>query len=164
MTINLDLFVASPEPKNHSTYRSKSQPRTRHYHHSTEGHVACTSPLSKGKFAPLVDHIPNCPNRLIHDPLARKSDKKISSRLCRGDGDLWLEKECVHATTGKHMSFFYSAHTGRRVANEPPSGAQRVLYVGSKSKVICGGCLELYRMEKEHYLGRSVSPTKRTRI
>jgi len=158
MTTLIEVNLASPETRSKYENRSKSQPRLRHHHLQPVEHRP-----HKGR-GNAIEHIPNCPNRLIHDPLARKSDKHISTRVCRGDGDLWLEKECVHMVTGKHMSFFYSAHTGRRIAHEPPTGASRVLYMSSNSKFVCGGCLELFQREKDMYQARSVSPIKRTKL
>ena len=164
MTFVLEYVLASyePTPKSKALNRSKSQPKARLLYPSND--QTSVPPLTTINITAKIDHIPSCPNKFIHDPLARKSDKKISSRLCRGDGDLWFEKECVNMKTGERMSFFYSAHTGRRVAHEPPSGATKVLYMNSHSVGMCPGCLELYRREKEAYQPRSLSPIKRTRI
>lgn len=46
-----------------------------------------------------------------------------------GDGDVWVEKKFQNSKTGKQRSFFLSKNTGRRVRDEPPSGASKVVFL-----------------------------------
>jgi hypothetical protein len=154
------------DPQNQPQRRAKSQLKERAVAHKPTEKALSHAPSAKTNLhkAATVHHASSCPNRLIHDPLAKKSDKRISSRLSQGDGDVWMEKECVNVKTGKHVSVFYSAHTGRKVPHEPPSGATKVLYLTSQSMEICPGCYQLYKLEREVYRSRSHSPVKRTKL
>lgn len=65
------------------------------------------------------------------DPCAKPSRIVKRSNLDvsgNGDGDIWVEKIFVSKRTGKRRTFFVSVATGRRVRDEPPTGASKVLY------------------------------------
>jgi len=49
--------------------------------------------------------------------------------LMVGDGDVWVEKKFQNSKTGKQRSFFFSTNTGRKVRDEPPSGASKIVYL-----------------------------------
>jgi hypothetical protein len=69
-----------------------------------------------------------------HDPLAKQSktilkstDRKLKNRLKgRGDGDIWVERQCVNQVTGKKKILFVSEKTGK-ITSEPPTGASLVI-------------------------------------
>ncbi len=67
---------------------------------------------------------------IILDPLARPSKRmsKANNRVY-GDNDVWVEKILVNKKTRKERSFFYSIKTGERKADEPPTGASKVIYI-----------------------------------
>jgi len=46
-----------------------------------------------------------------------------------GDGDVWVEKTFQNSKTGKRRTFFCSKNTGRKVRDEPPTGASKVVYL-----------------------------------
>ena len=63
--------------------------------------------------------------RFVHDPQAKKSARV---RICVvGDNDAWFEKLIWRGD--EWISFFISRNTGRRVRDEPPTGASRVFYL-----------------------------------
>ncbi len=65
------------------------------------------------------------------DPCAKPSRIVKRSNLDvsgTGDGDIWVEKIFVSKRTRKRRTFFVSVATGRRVRDEPPTGASKVLY------------------------------------
>jgi len=97
------------------------------------------SPTKNSVASPSIKHCENCPNEKIHDPVARPS-KKINS--IRGDGDVWEERLCQNVKTGHYATYFYSKVTGRRVRDEPPTGAGKVVYLGS-FPVRCAACQEI---------------------
>lgn len=53
-----------------------------------------------------------------------------------GDGDVWVEKRCIHKVNGKMKFLFVSENTGV-VTREPPSGASRVVYADDAWKHRC---------------------------
>uniref|UniRef100_A0A7S3VF53 Uncharacterized protein n=1 Tax=Chaetoceros debilis TaxID=122233 RepID=A0A7S3VF53_9STRA len=67
----------------------------------------------------------------IHDPFAKPSTRAKTSRPCsvESDQDVWVEKLLSNKKTGQLHSFFESKKTGRRVEDEPPTGASRVVYL-----------------------------------
>mmetsp|Transcript_3417 Transcript_3417/g.4771 ORF Transcript_3417/g.4771 Transcript_3417/m.4771 type:complete len:128 (+) Transcript_3417:251-634(+) len=76
----------------------------------------------------------------VHDPLARPSKHvgRSNIRLQEGDGDIWYEKVYCSPTTGQKKIYFCSQKTGKKVRDEPPSGASRVIYLnesGRKEKI-----------------------------
>ena len=46
-----------------------------------------------------------------------------------GDGDVWVETIYRHKETGEHRVFFCSLKTGRKLYDEPPTGASKVVYL-----------------------------------
>jgi len=56
------------------------------------------------------------------------------------DGDIWVEKIFQSKKTGKRRIYFCSSKTGRKVRDEPPTGASKVIYrdtlPASRSKVV----------------------------
>jgi len=68
-----------------------------------------------------------------------------------GDGDIWVEKIVVSKRSGKKRTFFVSVATGRRVRDEPPTGASKVLYKDDLQ--------ELRRIEAEEEAMRLNTPT-----
>ncbi|GFH46439.1 predicted protein [Chaetoceros tenuissimus] len=71
-------------------------------------------------------------NLSYHDPLAKPSKIVRRSNLnvdsSKGDGDIWVEKIFMSKRTGKRRIFFVSVATGRRVRDEPPTGASQIVY------------------------------------
>ena len=66
----------------------------------------------------------------LHDSLAKPSRKVDKSHMkIEGDGEVWLEKLYRHAKTGETKRFFVSQSTGKKVPDEPPSGASHVIYL-----------------------------------
>lgn len=66
----------------------------------------------------------------LHDSLAKPSKKVDKSHMIiEGDGDVWIEKLYRHAKTGETKTFFVSQLNGRKVPDEPPSGASHVIYL-----------------------------------
>mmetsp|Transcript_11815 Transcript_11815/g.14732 ORF Transcript_11815/g.14732 Transcript_11815/m.14732 type:complete len:169 (-) Transcript_11815:97-603(-) len=61
--------------------------------------------------------------------LVSRTNKKKHIISC-GDGDMWVEAKVICDTkTGRMRSYFYSKNTQEKVWDEPPSGAQRVVYL-----------------------------------
>lgn len=56
------------------------------------------------------------------------------------DGDIWVEKIFQSKKTGKRRIYFCSSKTGRKVRDEPPTGASKVIYrdtlPASRSKLV----------------------------
>lgn len=70
-------------------------------------------------------------NLSYKDPCAKPSKTIKRSNLDisgKGDGDIWVEKIFISKRTGKHRTFFISVATGRRIRDEPPTGASKVIY------------------------------------
>lgn len=71
-------------------------------------------------------------NLSYHDPIAKPSKIVRRSNLnvdsSKGDGDIWVEKIFMSKRTGKRRIFFVSVATGRRVRDEPPTGASQIVY------------------------------------
>jgi hypothetical protein len=70
-------------------------------------------------------------NLSYKDPCAKPSKTIKRSNLDisgEGDGDIWVEKIFVSKRSGKQRTFFISVATGRRVRDEPPTGASKVIY------------------------------------
>jgi len=70
-------------------------------------------------------------NLSFRDPCAKQSKIVKRSNLDisgKGDGDIWVEKIFVSKRTGKRRTFFVSVTTGRRIKDEPPTGASKVIY------------------------------------
>jgi len=61
----------------------------------------------------------------IHDPFAKPSTRGS----VESDQEVWVEKLMANKRTGQLHSFFESKTTGRRVQDEPPTGASRVIYL-----------------------------------
>eukprot|EP00957_Ditylum_brightwellii_P085337 6491501-Ditylum_brightwellii.AAC.1 len=69
-----------------------------------------------------------------HDPFAKKSrtiqkstNRKLKNRLKgSGDGDIWVERQCVNKVTGKKKMLFVSEKTGK-VTSEPSTGASLII-------------------------------------
>jgi len=73
--------------------------------------------------------------RFVNDPQAKKSRRV---RLCIvGDNDSWFETILWKEEDCEWTSYFISRNTGRRVKDEPPTGASRVYYLTT-----------FYRMQK----------------
>lgn len=67
----------------------------------------------------------------IHDPLAKPSSRAQTSGpwSVDSDQDVWIEKLLSSTKTGQLQTFFESKKTGRRVRDEPPTGASKVIYL-----------------------------------
>ena len=70
----------------------------------------------------------------IHDPMAKRSQKiertiRLDRKVSAGDGDIWVEKICQSSKTGKLTNFFESTNTGKKVMQEPPTGASSVIFL-----------------------------------
>jgi len=93
-------------------------------------------------------------NLSYKDPCAKPSKTMMRSNLDvpgDGDGDIWVEKIVVSKRSGKKRTFFVSVATGRRVRDEPPTGASKVLYKDDLQ--------ELRRIEAEEEAMRLNTPT-----
>lgn len=64
----------------------------------------------------------------VHDPMAKRSNK-VDRGACMGDGDIWVEKMCQSTKTGKLANYFVSTNTGKKVKDEPPTGASSVVFL-----------------------------------
>jgi len=53
----------------------------------------------------------------------------INDKHIYGDNDCWREAVCRCNRTGEIRIFFISELTGRKVPDEPPTGASKVLYL-----------------------------------
>lgn len=53
----------------------------------------------------------------------------INDKHIFGDNDCWREAVCRCSKTGEIRIFFISERTGRKVPDEPPTGASKVLYL-----------------------------------
>ena len=88
-------------------------------------------PSSPNSFS-VIGHINNYDTQIIHDPHAKPSERVRRSKLLQnqeGDGDVWIETVFRSSKSGKTCTFFISQNTGRRVRDEPPTGASQVLYL-----------------------------------
>jgi len=66
------------------------------------------------------------------NPFAKPSKSMKNTNIeIIGDNDVWEERILVQKNTGKEKSFFYSANTGFRVKDEPPTGASQVIYLNT---------------------------------
>ena len=69
----------------------------------------------------------------LNDPCGKQSKKmdraNMESIKTDGDGDVWVQKLIQSTRTGRLKLIFQSANTGKRVKNEPPSGASKVVYL-----------------------------------
>ena len=91
-------------------------------------------------------------NLSYKDPCAKPSKTMKRSNLdVLGDGDIWVEKIFVSRRSAKQRVFFVSVATGRRVSDEPPTGASKVLYQDDLQ--------ELRRIEAEEEAMRLNTPT-----
>jgi len=121
-----------------TTRASKMTPKM-HFHTKDKGvHL---SPCLKKKCdgltsdinAPIVEITKHEIER-FNDPLAKPS-KHIwrcddpTEAVISGDGDVWVEILCQSTKTGEIISFFKSATTGKKVSNEPPTGASHVVFL-----------------------------------
>ena len=71
-------------------------------------------------------------NEQNHDPFAKQSRMIMRSTLIipqMGDGDIWVEKRFQSSKSGKERIFFCSTNTGRKVRDEPPTGASKIVYL-----------------------------------
>ena len=76
---------------------------------------------------------------IVHDHESKSSEKVAKSGIdsiihLEGDHDVWVEKNLTNKKTGKPKVFFISKKTGRKVANEPPTGATSVFYLRDSFK------------------------------
>ncbi len=89
--------------------------------------------LIKGVSTLQVKNIEKYDTYAINDPMASPSKKIAKSNLKitanEGDGDIWVEMIFRHKDTGKMRIMFVSKNTGKKVADEPPSGASKVIYL-----------------------------------
>jgi len=71
----------------------------------------------------------------LRDPLAKPSKvgfSNITGNTVVGDGDIWVEVLYRSNKTGTFKSFFKSTkNPDLKVANEPPTGASRVVFLNS---------------------------------
>lgn len=71
----------------------------------------------------------------VHDPLASpsrhfdRSDMPCTEKAYLGDDEIWVEKVLMSTTSLQPRSFFESESTHKKTADEPPTGASRVLYL-----------------------------------
>mmetsp|Transcript_25305 Transcript_25305/g.31182 ORF Transcript_25305/g.31182 Transcript_25305/m.31182 type:complete len:195 (+) Transcript_25305:155-739(+) len=76
---------------------------------------------------------------IVQDPNATPSTKIAKSSKqedSKGDGDVWVEMIFKHQATGNSHVFFVSKNTGKKVMNEPPSGASRVIYLRESERAL----------------------------
>jgi len=71
----------------------------------------------------------NTPKKVRDEPPSGASKVVTMDTHKEGDRDVWVEKRFQNSTTGKRRSFFCSKNTGRKVRDEPPTGASKVVYL-----------------------------------
>mmetsp|Transcript_10078 Transcript_10078/g.11781 ORF Transcript_10078/g.11781 Transcript_10078/m.11781 type:complete len:228 (+) Transcript_10078:79-762(+) len=76
----------------------------------------------------------NCDTRMVRDPEARPCTRMNKANFLRkidivGDKDVWVEKIYYNIENGNKKIFFVSKQTGKKVEQEPPTGASRVIYL-----------------------------------
>jgi len=85
----------------------------------------------------------NCDTRMVRDPEARPCTRMKKANFLRkvdivGDKDIWVEKIYYNSENGNKKIFFVSKQTGKKVEQEPPTGASRVIYLrDSYRKINC---------------------------
>ena len=134
-TRSLGAYLQSPS-RNSSSHRSQND---------------ASSVASGISFASTYTALSNLSYK---DPCAKPSKTMMRSNLNvsgDGDGDIWVEKIFVSRRSGKQRTFFVSVATGRRVRDEPPTGASKVLYQDDLQ--------ELRRIEAEEEAMRLNTPT-----
>ena len=97
--------------------------------YSSQGYQNDASSIASG--ASLASTYTALSNLSYKDPCAKPSKTIKRSNLDisgEGDGDIWVEKIFVSKRSGKQRTFFISVATGRRVRDEPPTGASKVIY------------------------------------
>jgi len=97
--------------------------------YSSQGYPNDASSIASG--ASLASTYTALSNLSYKDPCAKPSKTIKRSNLDisgEGDGDIWVEKIFVSKRSGKQRTFFISVATGRRVRDEPPTGASKVIY------------------------------------
>jgi len=76
--------------------------------------------------------------KIVTDPSAKASKRMDraggNGPIHSGDGDIWVEKMFRHRETGETRIFFISKQTGKKVKQEPPTGASTVMYLRQSYK------------------------------
>jgi hypothetical protein len=57
-----------------------------------------------------------------------KNSPFLRKRAEKGDGDVWVERLGKNRNTGSVRVYFQSRNTGKRCRDEPPSGAQNIIW------------------------------------
>jgi hypothetical protein len=87
--------------------------------------------LTKEGHTTLSDYTYDC--QFVIDPMAKPSriiqKAHISDKHIYGDKDCWREAVCRCSKTGEIRIFFISELTGKKVPDEPPTGASKVIYL-----------------------------------
>ena len=87
-------------------------------------------PVIKGSSKLNIHEISKYDIKAMHDMTAKPSKKMEKSNIeIEGDGEVWVEKIYRHSKTRQSKIFFVSKQTGRKVPDEPPSGASHVIYL-----------------------------------
>jgi len=100
-------------------------------HHHPPASPACSDAGSVASGISVASSYTALSSLSYHDPCGKPSRIMKRSKLRvpeAGDGDIWVEKIFISKRTAKRRTFFVSVATGRRVRDEPPTGASKVLY------------------------------------
>jgi len=88
------------------------------------------NPVMKGTSTLNIREQAKYDTHAVHDCVAKPSKKVEKSHIeIKGDGEVWVEKLYQHTKTRESRVFFVSKSTGRKVPDEPPSGASHVIYL-----------------------------------
>jgi hypothetical protein len=88
------------------------------------------NPVMKGTSTLNIREQAKYDTQAVHDCVAKPSKKVEKSHIgIKGDGEVWVEKRYRHIKTRESKIFFVSKSTGRKVPDEPPSGASHVIYL-----------------------------------
>ena len=95
--------------------------------------------MMKGASALDVRDIPKYDVQMCNESVTKQS-KIVERNGCSmiSDNDVWVEKVLFQKQTGKARSFFISRKTGRRMPDEPPSGASKILYLKVQPQEVKG--------------------------
>lgn len=77
--------------------------------------------------------------KVLNDSNAKASRKMRKAGINKtniiGDEDVWIEKIFQCDETGNTKTFFVSNRTGKKVEQEPPTGASRVIYLRESYRI-----------------------------
>ena len=140
-------FSINSQPNQHTQNVNDDMERTSHDKPDQSEKDLARLQIMKGASALDLRDIAKYDVQNCHESVAKPS--KIAERNgcdMRGDDDVWIEKRLVHKETGRARSFFFSKKTGRRVPDEPPSGASKVLYLKTQPQEVKTNLAEKHKI------------------